>query len=277
MAGDSEIGADGKLWIMPAILGTFGFSSVLKAFDTFDAGKSWHVWVSYATAGTLLTAAGVVWAVFRKKIAELWPWHQLRNTREELAKTLRANLELQLALSQDKPTPKPLLPAPPEARDIPKPPHNVQCVGFKTISDSGFEIACLCFRNVSVPGGLIGKFLHPRLRVVYYDNSTGQEIADMCPLTWWGSDNTAPVEINAEGSCAEVASYSVMDEIWKAFEVNEDLDYTGNDRLIVREFPAGEYRIVVKLIGFYQLHVPVFSGILTLLNDGSSSFTRINP
>jgi hypothetical protein len=93
---------DGKLWVMPALLEVFGFSSVLKAYDTFDAGKPWHVWVGYAAAGTVMITGGVVWAVFRKKIADLWPQRQLRIAKAELLTLSAAKAELEQSLTLEK-------------------------------------------------------------------------------------------------------------------------------------------------------------------------------
>lgn len=106
MAG-SDPHSGGKLWVMPAILEVFGFSSVLKAYDTFDAGRPWFVWFGYAATGTVFLAGGILWAVFRKRIAEYWPWHQLRVAIAELAKVQQENLELANSLN----TARELIPA----------------------------------------------------------------------------------------------------------------------------------------------------------------------
>jgi len=189
---------DGKRWIMPAIFEVFGFSSVLKVDDTFDVGKPWYVWCGYAATGIFFLIGGVLWVVFRRRIEELSSWHQLRVIRSELAHALQENKELHTSIYIPKgtglppdhsglyiratSTVRPSLPAPPVQSAPVKPQHNVQCVGFKAISDDPiFTIAALIFRNVPT-GKLLGKFTAPRLRVIYYDNSTGLEIANMCPI-----------------------------------------------------------------------------------------------
>jgi hypothetical protein len=223
----SDPHSDGKLWVMPAILEVFGFSSVLKAFDTFDAGKPWFVWFGYAATGTILLAGGIVWAVFRKRIAELWPWlvawirspkklaaalAENASLKEELdisrREKIQQNSELYkavqcLKISDDENRAMRLqieelkanssgqlsLQAPQAQGRLIKPQHNVQYVGFKLIPDDPFTIAALCFQNVPIPGQLMGKFEYPRLRAIYYENSTGQEIADMGPLQWWNFEH----------------------------------------------------------------------------------------
>jgi len=160
--------------------------------------------------------------------------------------------------------------------DLVKPQHNVQCVGFELISDDPFSIAALCFQNVPTPGRLMGKFKYPRLRVIYYVNSTGQEIADMCPLQWHGTEN-GPNEITAEVSHAQIATFLTVGEVWRLFEVNEPSeDFDDWHKLHHIEVPAGEYRIISKLSGSYdpQLRIKPVFGVLTLREDGTASFQR---
>ena len=276
MAGnDPHLG--GKLWVMPAILEVFGFSSVLKAYDTFDGGKPWFVWLGYAATGTALLAGGILWAVFRKRIAELWPWYQLRIAKAEVAQILQENSELQERLD----TPKELiaLPLPAQSRLV-KPQHNVQCVGFKVFDDhDGSPItATLFFQNVRVfPDQLIGKFEQPRLRVVYYDNSTGQEIADLVPLMWWDSEN-GPDEINASGSHAIIASY--FKGKWQACEINEpdpSEEYFPQNKYHWIDILAREVLITASLSGGYSNSPNVkIKGVLTLGEDGTASFQRMS-
>jgi hypothetical protein len=66
VSANQPVGIDGKLWVMPALLEVFGFSSVLQAFETFAAGKTWYVWLTYAASGAAMIIGGVLWAVFRK-------------------------------------------------------------------------------------------------------------------------------------------------------------------------------------------------------------------
>ena len=156
-----------------------------------------------------------------------------------------------------------------------KPAHNVQCVGFKAISDPPFTIAALIFRNVP-NGKLLGKFRYPRLSVTYYDNSTGLEIVYMCPMLWWNQYEDVPAEIDASESYSQVALY--CEGKWKAYELNEprDDDLYPKDRLNSVELPAGEFRIVAVLSGDYgSLSIPQVTGVLTLGKDGNASFVRL--
>jgi hypothetical protein len=160
--------------------------------------------------------------------------------------------------------------------DLVKPRHNVQCVGFELISNDPLSIAALCFQNVPTPGKLMGKFEFPRLRVIYYINSTGQEIADMCPLQWYGDENV-PNEITTAVSHANIATFLMASGVWRLFEVNEPSDDFDDWRKLHHiEVPAGEYRIIAKLSGAYhfQLQIKPVFGVLTLRDDGTASFQR---
>src|ERR1700733_5964760 len=122
----------------------------------------------------------------------------------------------------------------------------------------------------------MGKFECPRLRVIYYSNSTGQEVADMCPLQWTGSEN-GQNEITAEGSYAEIATFLTLSDVWRLFEVNGSPgDFDDWHKLHHIEIPAGEYRIIAMLSGSYDLHIPPVTGVLTLEKDGTASFQRAN-
>jgi len=247
---------DAKRWVMPIILESFGLAAAFKAFDSFDAGKPWKTYCGYAALGILLMIGGVLWAVFRKRLLAWWPWRQLRIARAELAAVQEKELVA--------------LPLPSQARLV-KPQHNVQCAGFKFLVDPPLDVAGLYFQNVPIPGKLIGKFEYPRLRVVYYDNSTGQEIADMCPLQWHGSEYRLS-EITAAGSYAEIAVFLMGANVWRIFEEDESSDAF---KLNHKEIPAGEYRIIAKLSGSYSLHIPPVEGILTLGKDGIALFKPI--
>jgi hypothetical protein len=111
--------------------------------------------------------------------------------------------------------------------------------------------------------------------VVYYDNSTGQEIADLCPLMWLDSEN-GPNEIDASGSCAIVASF--LEGKWQACEINEPdpaEEYFPRDKYHWINILAREVRITAVLSGQYgTLHIPPVTGILTLGKDGLASFQR---
>ncbi len=154
-----------------------------------------------------------------------------------------------------------------------KPQHNVKFVGFKFIHDEPFRIAALRFQNVPTPGKLMGKFESPRLRVIYYEGSTGQEIADMCPIIWW-DDKDGVIDISADGRDADLASY--FEGKWTASEQNEPADnYDSWHQLNSVELPVGEIRIEAYLTGQYGLlSIPKVTGVFTLNKDGSASFTQ---
>jgi hypothetical protein len=152
-----------------------------------------------------------------------------------------------------------------------KPQHNVKFVGFKFIHDELFRIAVLRFQNVPIPGKLMGKFEGPVLRVIYYEGSTGQEIADMCPMQWW-DDKDDVMDISAEGRDANIAS--CFEGKWSAYETYPD-DDTLQSQLHSVVLPAGEIRIIANLSGG-QSNLPVVTvtGVLTLREDGTASFQR---
>lgn len=160
-----------------------------------------------------------------------------------------------------------------------KPPHNVHCVGFKLFSDDPFNVATLIFRNVP-NGNLLGKFKAPRLRVIFYDHLTGQEIADMCPLQWWNTNEEfGPSEIDASEHYAAVASFFILDGKgkWTAYEVNEAREDDPHPRheLNSAELPTGKMRIVAMLSSQYgTVSIAPITGILTLGKDGSASFVQ---
>lgn len=252
MSATQGSGSDAKLWIMPVVLELFAFPFAWISVQMLHDHEPRRAIAEYALTGITLCVVGVVWAVFRKRIAELWPWHQLRIAQAELAQAVQEKETVALPL--------PLI----------KPQHNVQCVGFKFLPDPPLDVAGLCFQNVPIPGKLIGKFQYPRLRVVYYDNATGQEIADMCPLQWHGSEY-GPSEITAAGSYAEIAVFLTAASVWRIFETDESSEAFKLNHI---EIPAGKYRIIAKLSGSYSLHIPPVEGVLTLDEDGSASFSK---
>jgi hypothetical protein len=162
----------------------------------------------------------------------------------------------------------------PEPRQVirtEKPTHNVQCVGFKVISSDPFTIAAMRFQNVPT-GKLMGKFERPRLRVVYYEQPTGQEIADMCPIPWW-DEKDGITDISADGRDADIASY--FEGKWTVNEENEPAeDFDSWHKLNSVEVPAGDIRIIATLSGAYNLRIPPVTGVLTLEENGNASFVQ---
>ncbi len=254
MSATQGSGSDAKLWIMPVVLELFAFPFAWISVQMLHDHEPWRAIAEYALTGIILCIAGVVWAVFRKHIAEIWPWNKLRKKEAELAKVLQDNSELRVNSGLDKPQ------------------HNVQCTGFKVFTDDDFIIAALCFRNVP-NGKLLGKFGLPRLRVIYYKQSTGEEIADKCPIVWQSESGNNPIEIDATEQYAKVASFFKGTRKWTATELNEPSeDFDSWHQLNSIDLPAGGVHVIARLAGAYKLHVPPVEGILTLGEDGSASF-----
>jgi hypothetical protein len=215
--------------------------------------KAWYSWGGALAIGIVFLWAGDAIPIAWKRLLAWWPWNKLREREVELAKSLQDNSELRSKSGLDKPL------------------HNVQFVGFKFIHDEPFRVATLCFQNVSNAGKLLGKFERPRLRVIYYEHSTGQEIADMCPVQWWDEKDGID-DISAEGRNAVVAS--CFEGKWTALEINEPPeDFDSWNKLRSVELPAGKIRIVAALSGKEgRLSSKSVTGILTLETEGTASF-----
>ena len=155
-----------------------------------------------------------------------------------------------------------------------KPPHNVQCVGFTVFMNDDFITATLGFQNVPT-GKLLGKFEMPRLRVIYYDHQTGEELADRCPIVWWSDSGDPPAEIGVREQYAEIASFFKEELKWSAHQSNEPSeDFDSWHQLNSVELPAGDIRIIARLSGARSLRIPPVEGILTLRENGDASFVR---
>jgi hypothetical protein len=267
MSANQEIDAGGKLWIMPVLLELFAVPFAWISVQMLHDHEPWNAIAEYGLTGIFLAFSGATWAVFRKRIAGLWPWHKLRIARVEVAKLLQENLELQKRIGVSKES---LALTVPKQNSLVKPQHNVQCVGFKWIDGEPFKIAALRFQNVPT-GKPIGKFEWPRLRAIFYQNSTGQEIVDMCPIQWW-DEKDGVTDISADGRDADIASY--FEGKWTASETYSDED-TLQTRVHSEELPPGEIWIKAILTGEYgNLCVPHVTGVLTLSEDGRASFIR---
>ena len=213
-----------------------------------------YLWASGSLlAGGVLAYLGDVAPTIWKRMVNWWPWHQLRMTEAKLAQIEQEISESKKLTRQDKAE------------------HNVQCVGFKRCSDDDFVFATLRFQNVPKQGKLIGKFESPSLRVIYYEASTGQEIADIKSLQWLESEY-GPREVNASESYAILASY--LQGTWKASEIYRDCVY--ETRMIHSiDLPATDFRIIARLSGSNQMNIPDVHGVLTLGEDGTASFQRM--
>lgn len=232
--------------------------------------KLWYLW-----SATLL--AGIAFAYFGDKGAPLWKkivtrWRASRNladalTRNESLERENEQLRKNLAAVGES--------VPPQAQGVKilaKPAHNVQCVGFTVITHDDMRFATLRFQNVPIPGQRIGKFTSPRLRAIYYEGPTGQEIMDLAPLMW---EKEPPTQITATESYGIIAVY--MNGKWQACEVNEpDIDdpFPPREELSCFDLSPGDYQITARLSGFWQTQIflPPVIGVLTLRTDATASF-----
>jgi hypothetical protein len=92
MSASQQLDIDGKLWVMPVLLELFAFPFAWISVQMLHDHEQWKDITKYALTGIFLSIAGVAWAVFRKRIAKLSPWSQLRIVRAELAQALEENL-----------------------------------------------------------------------------------------------------------------------------------------------------------------------------------------
>jgi hypothetical protein len=206
--------------------------------EIFRSPKDWHLWGGALALGTAFLWSG-------DAVPHAWKWMRGKWS-EDLTQSVA---------TKDKPV------------------HNVRFIGFKFIDEEPFRIATLGYKNVPKGKTLLGKFESPRLRVVYYEGSTGQEIADMCPLQWWDKEEGVN-DISAEEGFAVIASY--FEGKWTASELNEPSeDYDAWHQLNSASLPVGKIRIVTSLSGREgRISGESITGVLTLGMDGTASFTK---
>jgi hypothetical protein len=94
MARAIDVGIDGKLLIMPAILEAFGWALAFKTIDKLGDHAPWMSVCEYGLAAIALIIGGVVWFFFLARLAEIWPWRKLRIARKELADAIAENTDL---------------------------------------------------------------------------------------------------------------------------------------------------------------------------------------
>jgi hypothetical protein len=244
---------------------------LLVAEEVMRRPKVWYSWTVPLAIGVVLLwlgdAAPTVWkwliGKWRAPKALAIALAENASLKSQLMEELRDNSDLRDRL--DAPRGSIALPPPSQAHLV-KPQHNVQYVEFKSIHSDPFFIAALCFQNVPT-GRPMGKFESPRLRVIYYEHSTGQEIADLSPIAWWDSRDGI-TDISAEGRDADIASH--FEGKWEASETYSD-ENTLESRLHSVALPFGEVRIVAYLFGNYEESPAVtVRGILTLGEEGWS-------
>jgi len=146
--------------------------------------------------------------------------------------------------------------------------HNVQCVGVTT----GEKAAQIGFKNVEITNQPIGNFREARLRIEYYSDSSGEEIAVVFPARWIGHDK-GDIEIGPVTQSALLAFFT--GENWKTIRF---LDYplgTGwLDRIEYISLPSEKVKIKATLFGEHNISIPTVTGMLTLKADGSASFAQ---
>jgi hypothetical protein len=312
MVDDLPHSGDKKLWIMPVILELFAFPFAWISVQMLHDREPWKAIIEFAFAGIALGVAGVVWAVFRKRIAALRPWLLGRwrapkalaaaltenaSLKEQLDISRRENLGeksetskakecyrqckeekevLSIQIAELKANGGQLsLPAPAPQSTLVKPKHNVEWVGFTLFTNDDFITATFCFRNVP-NGKLLGKFEMPRLRVLYYDHSTGEEIADIFPTEWWSESGHIPPEIGTQERYALVGLFFRGDGTWKAVQFDDSDDLDSMYKVHPVELHAGAFHIKASLSGTNNVRIMPVEGILTLGEDGTASFQRLS-
>jgi hypothetical protein len=214
--------------------------------------EGWPIWIPGF-------ALGIIVLSFRDRSPQLTAWFRRR---------FRKSKTVDPAFSPASPV---------QDHPLAKPQHNVKFVEFKQLTDEHFRSATLLFRNLP-NGKLLGKFSSPRLRVIYYDHSTGQELDDFYSVGWWDEQEGINA-ISAEGRNAIVASFF---DKWRVggednplsskFFGDDDRPWDGRRSI---ELPFGKIRIVATLFGNYvDSPVVTVSGVLTLGTDGSASFSK---
>jgi hypothetical protein len=165
---------------------------------------------------------------------------------------------------------------PPSVQPPPRPKHNVQYVGFKSIQIDpqrpGLSFAILYFQNIPIAGESVGEFRHARVRVTYRHESTDEEITDIFPARWNGEDDAA-VNIGFHAQGAVIAS-CIGDE-WTADRTIKKQAHWGTYTEVESiPIPTGTLKITATLIGENNISLAPITGILTLGNDSTASFVR---
>jgi hypothetical protein len=153
--------------------------------------------------------------------------------------------------------------------------HNVQCLGFRHIVFDPIlpelTAAALCYQNVPITGEQIGEFSSARLKVNFYRESDGEEIAEAFPAKWIDLDAPS-ITIGVTTKCAIIASCIAgkwgVDRL-----IDPSLGWVYNN-VESTKLPLGRIRIVATLFGQNNVSVPPITGTLILGEDGSASFVR---
>jgi hypothetical protein len=115
----------------------------------------------------------------------------------------------------------------------------------------------------------------PSVRALYYHKSTGQELADLSPLSWWNASGDPPMDIGPQKEYALVASFFRVSGVWTASETYTD-EFDLSLKLHSVELPAGDIHVIASLTGVAGLWIGKVEGILTLSEDGTASFQQMH-
>ncbi len=109
--------------------------------------------------------------------------------------------------------------------------HNVQYIGVEITPV--IPIVLMYFRNVEIPGRPIGHFKSARLKVNYYLESSGEEVAEIFPAKWSGFDQDR-IEISVKRESAVIAMHSSIG--WEALSTKTVQADIGWEYIIERTF-----------------------------------------
>jgi hypothetical protein len=135
----------------------------------------------------------------------------------------------------------------------------------------------MCFRNEAIPGKLVGRFKAARLKVNYFLESTGEEVAEIFPARWRGFPDQDEIEIGVTKVCAVLAMHSLDPDLgWQAHSTRGIPAEIGWKYETERYFlPSSRLKIVANLIGENNLSMDTpITGVLTLGDDRSASFVQ---
>jgi hypothetical protein len=100
LAGLDRPGATwAETWVVPILFELFALPFAWIAVQSLHDKEPWSGILEFGATGVVLSVVGAVWIYFRKRLAEIWPWAQLRSVKVELAKVQQENLELTNSLN----------------------------------------------------------------------------------------------------------------------------------------------------------------------------------
>ena len=244
--------AAGKIWWGTMSCAIFTFIGGYAAYANKD--NTWIVGALFSTSFILTIVSGFL------------AWKE----KEKECEGLRAKLSVLEASAHVPPVQNIYFPAPP----VPVKPeplkHNVQCIGVT----AGEKAAQIGFINIETPNREVGNFHRARLKVRYSVAHSGEEVALVFPARWIGSDEDE-IAIEFVPRYAVLAVY--IGNQWHGVETVEVFTSQSESesyyRRELRHLPTTQLSIEAILLGENNLSLPPFTGILTLGEDGSASWT----